>query len=276
MSNQLLTRRPSRRAVSLRIVCPLMYFAIATGLSGLFALVYGYNWCEHESGAPGRRPLPIEFGYGRPNQASYLWAWRTWDIGVQSTCRTDVVEASQPRLSVTPTGPIGWQESSSPPWWSVAHEQPEPPADWKAGCSIVDYAFGWPMRCMTYRVLNVTRAATADDVLRHKQALAAAGIVEAPIGFVEGDLLTETTVLRGTSSGDGPVWATSILWRGLLVNGLVNGFLLALPHIVVVNFRFIVRQNRRRRGLCMKCGYNRRGIDASSSCPECGWNSSRN
>jgi hypothetical protein len=58
------------------------------------------------------------------------------------------------------------------------------------------------------------------------------------------------------------------LWLGLLVNSVFYGLFLWLLWFTP---RRIVRgRSRRRRGLCVRCEYDLRGLAAGSACPECG------
>ncbi len=57
------------------------------------------------------------------------------------------------------------------------------------------------------------------------------------------------------------------IWTGVVVNTILYG---PLVWIFTVSLLKMQRLLRRKRGLCIKCGYDLRG-DFSSSCPECGW-----
>jgi hypothetical protein len=60
---------------------------------------------------------------------------------------------------------------------------------------------------------------------------------------------------------------TTPLWPGFLANTLFYGAMVwALSQILLI----LRRRSRRRRGRCVRCGYNRAGLAAAVVCPECG------
>jgi hypothetical protein len=59
-----------------------------------------------------------------------------------------------------------------------------------------------------------------------------------------------------------------ILWLGLTALGL-GGVNVLLWYLIVRPYK--VREDRREKGLCLGCGYDRRG-NVSAVCPECGRN----
>lgn len=71
---------------------------------------------------------------------------------------------------------------------------------------------------------------------------------------------------------DGADWVPcQPLWIGTLGNAAFYGSLLSV--VAFVEARLIARLKtvlRSRRGLCINCGYDRRGLAAASRCPECG------
>lgn len=62
------------------------------------------------------------------------------------------------------------------------------------------------------------------------------------------------------------------LWRGLISNTIAFG---AVWGLVMLGAKWVWRQRpsvrRRRRGWCVRCGYDLLG-DFANGCPECGWN----
>ena len=71
----------------------------------------------------------------------------------------------------------------------------------------------------------------------------------------------------------GPVWVRTLplspIWPGFAVNTAFYAAPLWLLFAVMP--RAVRRHLRRRRGRCLKCGYDLRG-DLAGGCPECGWN----
>ena len=57
------------------------------------------------------------------------------------------------------------------------------------------------------------------------------------------------------------------LWPGFLMNTLFYALLLFVAWRTPI---FVRRTLRRRRGRCIRCGYDRRGLDPHAACPECG------
>jgi hypothetical protein len=58
-----------------------------------------------------------------------------------------------------------------------------------------------------------------------------------------------------------------VFWPGLFVSwGMYSGTML----LVLLSFTLLRGLNRRRRGQCPRCGYNRRGLAHGALCPECG------
>ncbi|MEQ9097115.1 MAG: hypothetical protein RIE32_12725 [Phycisphaerales bacterium] len=57
------------------------------------------------------------------------------------------------------------------------------------------------------------------------------------------------------------------IWPGFLLNTLLYALLLFVPARIP---RAVRRALRRRRGRCIRCGYDRSGLDPDAACPECG------
>ena len=83
-------------------------------------------------------------------------------------------------------------------------------------------------------------------------------------------------------------WPNRVLWLGMVMNEVFYGAVIALSFVAwihrrrVIRFYFAIlrpllrgpfalrRHLRRKRGLCVACGYDLRG-DLEHGCPECGW-----
>ncbi len=57
------------------------------------------------------------------------------------------------------------------------------------------------------------------------------------------------------------------IWRGLLANTAIFA---AAWSVLLYGVPLVQREIRRRKGHCVKCGYDRQGLDADARCPECG------
>ena len=57
------------------------------------------------------------------------------------------------------------------------------------------------------------------------------------------------------------------VWFGFVVNTL---FYAAIMWLLILGAFALRRLIRRKRGLCVACGYDLRG-DLAQGCPECGW-----
>ncbi|MDY7109254.1 MAG: hypothetical protein SYC29_11525, partial [Planctomycetota bacterium] len=58
------------------------------------------------------------------------------------------------------------------------------------------------------------------------------------------------------------------MWPGFLINTL---FYAAVLWLLIPGPFMLRRLIRRRRGRCVKCGYDLRGALPGAGCPECGW-----
>jgi hypothetical protein len=66
---------------------------------------------------------------------------------------------------------------------------------------------------------------------------------------------------------DGRRLPTRVIWPGFLAD---TAFYAAVLAALILVPRRLRRHLRRRAGRCTRCGYDRRGIDAATPCPECG------
>jgi hypothetical protein len=147
----------------------------------------------------------------------------------------------------------------------VAHERPlmaamtaagapRPPEGELGRLSFTDDVSGWPMRAMV-------RATTHRPVLPPPAT---------PLTSAQGRLAGATSpfLLSPPLPKDrlcGIPWRP--LWPGFAVDTALYAGLLWVASFVTGAFRGV---RRRRRGLCTRCGYDRRGLFATASCPECG------
>lgn len=73
--------------------------------------------------------------------------------------------------------------------------------------------------------------------------------------------------LRTASRLEGPALPLRPIWPGLIINTLFYAALSWSLWLIPLPLR---RARRRRRNLCLRCGYPRAGIAAEVACPECG------
>jgi hypothetical protein len=98
-------------------------------------------------------------------------------------------------------------------------------------------AIGWPMRCLTQGRWSRNGGAGMYDVIEVS-------------GFA---------------------YPRGVLLSGAVVNVLYFALWPAVAHVVLMLLRrFWVAAVRRGQGLCVGCGYDRRGLSGGSECPECG------
>jgi hypothetical protein len=108
-------------------------------------------------------------------------------------------------------------------------------------------AFGWPMRAM-YQHRVLTRW----------------GIGYAP--------RTSDSYEVNVGTRDYHRFPLGRIWIGLVVDAASWGLAFGLLWLAVLWLRAFVA---RRRGLCVECGYDRRGLATGAVCPECGTATSR-
>jgi hypothetical protein len=133
-------------------------------------------------------------------------------------------------------------EPAWPSWLPLLPEDDTEFSEWGAR------AAGWPMLCLASRSnAPTTGARTTSWSMR----------------------ILPATVAVGAAPRDPDVGAIPLrpLPLGLAANTLLYA---APPFIVLAAAPAVRRALRRRRGLCPVCGYDRRGLDDASPCPECG------
>ncbi len=106
-------------------------------------------------------------------------------------------------------------------------------------------AYGWPLRCMTARMERWTEEISPQNFAM-KIVWRGAWRIELPKKDLPAAL-----PLR-------PIWG------GLLVDSMLFGALIGSPWWVAS----VVRRRRRKKGLCVWCGYDVKGL--RGKCPECG------
>jgi hypothetical protein len=112
-------------------------------------------------------------------------------------------------------------------------------------------AWGWPARSCWYEVRNTSpRDSRAPTVVEGGFTLSIRGIREERL-----------TVFCARALPIRP------LWPGLLANTAFYGLILWALWFTAGAVR---RGLRRRRGACLRCGYDLRGAEAGTACPECG------
>ena len=145
--------------------------------------------------------------------------------------------------------------AGSVPYWSKASERPDPrDRDQRfAPKNFLRYetAGGWPARSMMW-FTETTDTAWVGGVDRR-----------APQWCIE--LSPDTSRSRASLQRRGlPLLP---IWPGFVINTLLGATVLWLAMLAPITLR---RHIRRKRGNCIKCGYDLRR-DLSRGCPECGW-----
>lgn len=83
----------------------------------------------------------------------------------------------------------------------------------------------------------------------------------------ETDHLDTFVIIEGWSASSGEIWLPATpIWSGLAVN---TAFWAAAWWLLLGAPRQLRRWRRARRGECVRCGYDLRGV--AGVCPECGW-----
>ena len=126
------------------------------------------------------------------------------------------------------------------------------------------YGLGTSTVIMVDRRIEASTSAPS-DAIRYRAGL--------PMRTFEGSIWVDMNRRRSTMQhavkiwGDRPPIPLQLLWVGFTINTIFYGVLLWLLMLGLLRAR---RVRRRKRGLCIKCGYDLRG-DFSAGCSECGW-----
>ncbi len=126
------------------------------------------------------------------------------------------------------------------------------------------YGLGTSVVVMLDRQLEASTSAPS-NVIRYRAGL--------PMRTFEGSVWVDMNRRRVTEQhavkiwGDRPPIPFQLLWVGFAINTIFYAAILWLLTLGPFTAR---RMIRRKRGHCIKCGYDLRG-DFSAGCPECGW-----
>ncbi len=121
-----------------------------------------------------------------------------------------------------------------------------------------EYRFGWPVRCLW-------AAFDQDNQICYVQNLGWTNLVT--LARSSGRLDERVFVGDPRSPSRPLAMPTGLLPRGVATNTAFYASLWWIPLFGVPRVR---RWNRIRRGLCSRCAYSLRGLDAVATCPECG------
>jgi hypothetical protein len=135
------------------------------------------------------------------------------------------------------------------------------------GVTICVYALGWPLRCV--RIVTRERGWERTSSTRGGKERLWEGRLRIP--WHSHWTLTRDSSLSARPTIDLPFQP---VWPGLLLNSAFYGTILWLLWFTISRgpgmIRRGIRGGRRRLGLCVKCGYDLRGLVPESACPECG------
>ena len=151
--------------------------------------------------------------------------------------------------SLPPYWHIGWPAERYVPVWASGLP-PLEPREGMVGHAAVEGS-GWPAIAMRTRYEEWSVAGQLGGQSFHQ--------------VTEGILLTpKAAVRRGCKAKVVPLRP---LWPGFAIN---TAFYAAILWLVIPGPFALRRHIRRKRGLCVACGYDLRG-NLSAGCPECGW-----
>ncbi len=123
------------------------------------------------------------------------------------------------------------------------------------GGSRIDVAYGWP--CLSFRGgYTETFGGPATAGIVHD--------VEPHLDEMVIDVVRNGKAVQITDPRPTPLIP---VWPGVVVNSVLFGAAWYGLLLIPASLR---RGRRRRRGACVECGYDRRGIAPEAACPECG------
>jgi hypothetical protein len=146
------------------------------------------------------------------------------------------------------------------PGQAAGDSETDPGAGAPREVDFIREAHGWPMRCMYHDFVFVLGGFAAEEEQEFSRRTNAAD------GAVRPGRIPLWIVRLGVT----PRLPTAVFPLGLLADtvffGAIIGGLWSAPGLL----RGRTRCSRRRRGLCVKCGYDLAG-NTAAVCPECGW-----
>jgi len=138
-----------------------------------------------------------------------------------------------------------------------------PPAQGELGVHRSEIAIGWPLPAMAALVEWPPQARFWPYVAAIEGRL----LIGSSTPWPPRRQSRDTPPMRDSP----PVMPMRILWRGFLVDSLISAAVFALVlSFVALAIMFARSAARRRRGRCLRCGYDLRH-DLNRGCPECGW-----
>lgn len=213
-------------------LCSIVLFLLLGGMINV-AIAWGLARSVHIR--RGDRPNLVAKGYSSLSSAGAYWR-----IEIRKEFGSTVIIGSV-SLRASRISNIASVPSELLPAWSAFRKPPEKPnPKWV----VFEDARGWPMRALSCQQRRFS----------------------GPSGYV---VLDGLDLGRRPSFRAPPRIALPLrpLWAGFTVNTVFYAALLWLP----VGGRLALRRFfRRKRGLCINCGYDVRG-DFVQGCPECGW-----
>lgn len=207
---------------------------------------------------------------GPLNSEGFAWVSKTWISLGRTYCESDVVDRQMAKGYMASkraiASPNVISRNDIPPWSIVTRISTPPQAVLPRegiSSSICEFAYGWPARCLSYRIefieeLRMARpASVAGDVWGQSFRFISGGPTFS--NAIHADLLGE-----GWVAHDGN-WPSQIIWRGMILNVLFFTAVFGSPWWI----RALVRWRRARNGRCVRCGYSIAELN-SEKCPECG------
>jgi len=227
----------------------LIYLTL--GAATTLGVAWGLTWLIDLSDTSGATTQPRGIVLEKTNQSWIGLAQRRFGSSLFVSYRNRPL----PPLTVDSVEPTGWEPKDIVPQWTGFHL--EPPALGSTGCDLavqMGDCRGWPFLALW-----------SGETLNHRTN-GTWVISDAPSGIDIG--LSPSNMIYGHTAPR-PIPLRPIL-PGFIINTL---FYAAIWFAILFAPGMIRRALRRRRGRCVKCGYDLRG-EINNGCPECGWNRS--